>query len=192
MPLRRRGFFGAIGSVAEWCFGVVALFVDWRSWPRSRSGSSSRSATCSSERARGRSGRLRDGFIGVRTAARFGGIALAGFLLWLPLYFLSIQAEAARIIDPNGLIARRWELGLSILGALFALHAGAALLRGGRLRSFLNPLNVVWLAIRTFRGGLYISPRSRSGTRIAVPCRASAAGSRAHRNAPRKPAPSQK
>ena len=89
-----------------------------------------------------RSGRIRDGFIGVRTAARFGGVALAGLFMWLPLYFLALEAEAAQIIDPNGRIARQWQFWLSLLATLFALHAVAALLRGGRLRHFANPLNL--------------------------------------------------
>ena len=37
--------------------------------------------------------------------------------LWLPLYGMSLMAESARIIDPNGRIARQWELGLSVLAS---------------------------------------------------------------------------
>jgi hypothetical protein len=162
MPLPRLGFFGVIGSIAEWCFGVVSLFVGLAVLAAIPVGQFLALGYLLEAGGRvARSGRLRDGFIGVRTAAKFGGIALAGFLLWLPLYFLSIQAEAARIIDPNGRIARQWELWLSILAALFALHASAGLLRGARVRHFLNPFNVPWLVVRAFRGGLYTEARDR-------------------------------
>jgi hypothetical protein len=108
-----------------------------------------------------RSGRLRDGFIGVRSAARFGGAAMGGLLLWLPLYYLSLQAGAAQIIAPEGRIARQWQTWLAILSALVALHACGALLRGGRLRHFANPLNLPWLVVRGFRGGLLTAARDR-------------------------------
>ena len=71
------------------------------------------------------------------------------------------MAEAARIIDPNGRIARQWEVGLSVLAVLFALHVTAAVLRGGRFRDFLWPLNIVWLVRRALRGGLYTEARDR-------------------------------
>ena len=156
------GFFGAIGSAAEWGFGVVSLFVGLAVLAAIPVGQFLALGYLLEVSGRvARSGRLRDGFIGVRTAAKFGGVALAVFLMWLPLYFLSIQAEAARIIDPNGRIARQWELWLSILAGLAALHAGAALLRGARFRHFLNPLNIPWLVGRAFRGGLDTEARDR-------------------------------
>lgn len=162
MPRPRLGFFGAIRSAAEWCFGVVSLFVGLAVLAAIPIGQFLALGYLLEVGGRvARTGRLRDGFIGVRTAARFGGIALAGFVLWLPLYFLSIQAEAARIIDPNGRIARQWELWLSVLAGLVALHACGALLRGARVRHFLNPLNVPWLLVRALRGGLYTESRDR-------------------------------
>jgi hypothetical protein len=81
--------------------------------------------------------------------------------MWLPLYFISIQAEAAQIIAPNSSIAKQWHTWLSVLATLAALHATAALLRGGRLRHFANPLNLPWLLVRAVRGGLYTEARDR-------------------------------
>lgn len=161
MPLPR-GFFGVIGAAAEWCFGVCALFVGLAVLAAIPVGQFLALGYLLEAGGRvARSGRLRDGFVGVRTAAKFGGVALAGALLWLPLYFLSIQAEAARIIDPHGRIARQWEFWLSLLATLAALHGCAALLRGARVRHFLNPFNLLWLLRRAHRGGLYTEARDR-------------------------------
>jgi hypothetical protein len=166
MPELRHGLFrrafGFVASVAEWLFGAASLLLGLAvlaSVPVGQFLALGYLLEASGRVAR--SGRLRDGFIGVRTAAKFGGVALAGFLLWLPLYGMSIMAESARIIDPHGRIARQWEIGLTVLAVLFALHVTAAVLRGARFRDFLRPLNIVWLIRRAFRGGLYAEARDR-------------------------------
>lgn len=164
MPVRR-GFFGTVAVGIGWCFGVCALFVGLSVLAAIPIGQFLALGYLLEASGRvARSGRLRDGFIGVRTAARFGGVALAATLLWLPLYFLSFQAEAARIIDPNGRIAQQWAFWLGLLATLVALHGCAALLRGGRFRTFFNPLNLLWLVRRAFRGGLYTEARDRLWT----------------------------
>jgi len=162
MPLPSRGVFGTLATGLEWCFGVCALFVGLSVLAAIPVGQFLALGYLLEASGRvARSGRLRDGFIGVRTAARFGGVALAGALLWLPLYFLSIQAEAARIISPYGRIAQQWELWLTLLATLVALHAVGALLRGARFRHFFYPLNVLWVARQALRGGLYTEARDR-------------------------------
>lgn len=161
MPLPR-GVLGTLAAGAEWCFGVCALFVGLSVLAAIPVGQFLALGYLLEASGRvARSGRLRDGFIGVRTAARFGGVALAAALLWLPLYFLSIQAEAARVISPHHRIARQWEFWLTLLAALVALHGVGALLRGARFRHFFNPLNVLWVARRALRGGLYAEARDR-------------------------------
>ena len=171
MPLERQGVVrraaAFVGALAEWCFGVAALFVGLAVLAAVPVGQFLALGYLLEASGRvARSGRLRDGFIGVRVAARFGGVALAVFALWLPLYYLSIQAEAARIIDPHGRIARQWQLWLAVLATLAALHAVAAVLRG-RVRHFFNPLNVFWLVRRAFRGGLYSEARDRLWNTVA-------------------------
>ena len=47
-----------------------------------------------------RTGKLREGFIGVRLAARLGGVVLGSCLLLLPIRFVADMARAAEIIDP--------------------------------------------------------------------------------------------
>jgi hypothetical protein len=109
----------------------------------------------------GRTGRLRDGFIGIRKAARVGGIVLGITLVLLPLQVVVAPlAHSARIIDPHGSIARRWGLGLTALSVLAALHIAVACSRGGRLRWFLWPFtNPIWLVRRLLRGGYYNEAR---------------------------------
>jgi len=160
--VRRPGAFGAAGRAAEWCFGVVSIFLGLSVLAAIPLGQFLALGYLLDAAGRvARTGRIGDGFIGVRRAARFGGVALGLTALWLPLYYLSIQAEAARIIDPDGRIASRWTVWLTALALFGSLHGGAALLRGGRFRHFLNPFNVPWLMAKLFRGGLYRDARDR-------------------------------
>ena len=45
-----------------------------------------------------RSGRLRDGLVGMRTAARIGTTALVGLILLLPLRLFGDWAQSARLL----------------------------------------------------------------------------------------------
>ena len=106
-----------------------------------------------------RSGRLRDGFIGIRVAARLGGIVLASWLFLLPVRMLADMTHSAQIIDPGG----KWDAGLRlvlyvVMGLVF-VHIALACARGGRLRYFLWPFNFVWFLRRLFRGGYYAAAR---------------------------------
>ncbi len=161
MPVPRLGFFGSIRAALNWCFGVASLFVGLAVLAAIPVGQFLALGYLLEASGRvARSGRLRDGFIGVRTAAHFGGVAVAVLLMWLPLYFLSLQAEAAQIIDPNGRIARQWQGWLAALCVIGGFHATGALLRGGRFRHFLNPFNVPWLIARA-KPSLYTEARDR-------------------------------
>jgi hypothetical protein len=106
-----------------------------------------------------RSGRIRDGFIGVRLAARLGGAVFASWLLLWPVRFVADFARSAQIIDPGSETARSWRMGLLFLIGVTALHIAAACARGGRVRYFLWPFNVIWLLRRLWRGGYYTEAR---------------------------------
>ncbi len=106
-----------------------------------------------------RMGRLRDGFIGVRLAARLGGVVLGCWLLLLPVRLVAGLARSAQIIDPAGRVAEGWRVGLLVLIGLTAVHIGAACARGGKLRYFVWPFNVFWLLRRLLRGGYYAEAR---------------------------------
>ena len=104
------------------------------------------------------SGRIRDGFIGVRIAARLSGIVLASWLFLFPVRLLSDWTRAAQIINPDSQAAQ-WRLGLYIATALVFLHITLAFARGGKLRYFLWPFNFIWFVMRLFRGGYYQEAR---------------------------------
>ncbi len=155
----RQGF-GRVGSIIEYLFGLASLWLGLAvlaSLPIVNFLTLGYLLESSGRVAR--SGRLRDGFIGVRTAARFGGIAAAAFLFWLPLYAMSYMAERALIIDTSGRIARQWETWLIFLTTFYALHIVATCLRDGRLRSFFWPLNIVWLLRRCFQENIVKTAR---------------------------------
>jgi hypothetical protein len=163
----RRGVFAVITasinqicSAWEWLFGVSSLIVGLAvlaAIPVLQFLSLGYLLETSGRIAR--TGRLRDGFVGVRRAARVGSIFLGTWLVLLPLRLVATLAHSARIIDPEGEVARRWNVALLVLTLLGAAHVVAAVSRGGRLRYFLWPFNPVWLARRLWRGGYYTEAR---------------------------------
>ena len=96
-----------------------------------------------------RTGRLRDGFIGVRFAARLGAIVVLSFLGMLPGWIVADFARSAEIIDPGGKVAEAWQLGWLVLTVLTGLA----------FVFFATVGMVVWLAIRGVRGGFYTAAR---------------------------------
>jgi hypothetical protein len=106
-----------------------------------------------------RSGRMRDGFIGVRTAARLGGIVVASWLLILPVRLLADLAQSAEIIDPGSPRAAMWRSGVWVLAGATLVHIVFAVARGGKLRYFLWPFNFISLLVQLVRGGLYTRSR---------------------------------
>lgn len=154
--------FGMVGRVAEWLLGAAMLTLALSLLTAVPLGQVLVLGYMLEAGGRvARTRRVRDGFIGVRPAARLGGVAVAAFVLWLPLYAVSVVAESARIIDPAGTTATVWEGVLTALMAAYVLHVAAALAPGGRLRHFLNPLAVPLLALRILKGGLYADCRDR-------------------------------
>lgn len=85
------------------------------------------------------SGRITTGLIGVRKAARLGGIVLGTWMLLWPLRLVSLLAGSARLIEPDGRAERFWTVTLWVLTVLFVMHVVSACWRGGRLRSFFWP-----------------------------------------------------
>jgi hypothetical protein len=106
-----------------------------------------------------RTGKLREGFLGVRLAARIGKAIAAACLLMIPVWLVSAAATQAAVIDPGGPSARAWRLGLLLLIAVTFTHIASAALRGGKLIYFLWPFNALWLARRILRGGYYREAR---------------------------------
>ncbi len=107
-----------------------------------------------------RTGRLRDGLVGVRKASRIGSTVIGVWLFLLPLELVSSLANSAQLVDPGSTVSRLWKFGLVALTVLVTLHVIAACARGGRVRHFLLPFgNPFWIARRLRRGGAYSSAR---------------------------------
>src|SRR5262245_39458201 len=153
-------FFRGIGRGAEWLFGLVSLVAGLAvlaALPVLQFLSLGYLLEAGGRVAR--TGRLRDGFIGIRLAARLGSIALGVWLAMWPLRLVATVARAAYIIDPGGPTAQGWQIGLTIVTALTALHLIGAISRGGQLRYFFWPFNLIWLIRRLWRGGYYVESR---------------------------------
>jgi hypothetical protein len=162
LPNVFRVFFHTVYLGIEWAFGFVTLFVGLAvlaALPVLQFLSLGYLLEASGRVAR--TGRMRDGFVGVRKAARVGGVVLGTFLVTLPVWFVSDLAYEAEIVDQGGEIARAWRIGLFVLMAVTMVHVALAWAVGGKLRHFFWPFNFVTLLIRLFRGGYYAKSRDR-------------------------------
>ncbi len=84
-------------------------------------------------------GRLRDGFVGVRKASVLGNFSVGTWLVMWPARFASGMWQDANLIAPGGSHARNWRIILFLVTALTLWQITWACLRGGRLRHFLWP-----------------------------------------------------
>jgi hypothetical protein len=147
-------------SGMEWLFGVAVLFVGLAALATIPVLQLLSLGYLLESAARvARSGRLREAFIGVRTAARLGGIVVFAWLFLLPVRFVSDLAYSASVIDPGSRTAANWRTGLLILIGLTFAHVLLAVARDGKVRYFLWPFNFVWLIRRLLRGGYYTEAR---------------------------------
>ncbi|MEM7396189.1 MAG: hypothetical protein AAF492_27965, partial [Verrucomicrobiota bacterium] len=88
------------------------------------------------------SGRLRDGFVGVRKAARVGSMVLGIWLMLWPIRFLSGFWKEAALIDPTADKTQFLRVLLVVFTVFMFVHIIWACLRGGRLRHFFWPAPV--------------------------------------------------
>jgi hypothetical protein len=160
----RRSIFprilGGIGLVFEWLFGAFTLTIGLAvlaTIPVVQFLSLGYLLEASGRIAR--SGRMRDGFPGVRKAARVGGLVLGTWLWLLPLRLVSDLAYSARLINgPESPVARAWRIGLVVLTVVVVAHILWAWFRGGRLRHFLWPAPILFVST-VVRGGMYAQAR---------------------------------
>ncbi len=107
-----------------------------------------------------RTGRPRDGLIGVRRSARIGTVAAGAWLSLTPAWMVASYAHSAELIDPGGGGPRLWRIGLVVVLALCLGHIAGACARGGRAWHFLLPFGgPIWLRRRIREGGLYRDSR---------------------------------
>jgi hypothetical protein len=160
VPEERPGFVRRLGrgiaSVAGWCFGSISLIVALAfiaSVPIVQF--LALGYLLEAAGRIGRTGRFRDAFPGVRLASRLGGIVLGTWLVTLPWRYSRVLLIDAELIDPDSpqtLFVRRL---LVVLAVLTPLQIVLALSRGGRLRYFFAPLNIVWFVRRMRHGGYF-------------------------------------
>tara|TARA_R110002096_G_scaffold74283_17_gene176128 strand:- start:971 stop:2038 length:1068 start_codon:yes stop_codon:yes gene_type:complete len=86
-----------------------------------------------------RTGRLRDGFVGIRKASILGGLAIFTWLALLPVRFVSSLWRDAELIDPESGPTTFMLVALVIFSVLAFGHITWACVRGGRARHFLWP-----------------------------------------------------
>ncbi len=170
LPDRLRRAVAGVGSVVGWGFGAASMVVGLAvlaALPVAQFLTLGYFLEASGRV--GRTGRVRDGWIGVRRAGRVGAIVAGCYLSTLPLQIVGSLASSAELIDPDGPIARRWRLGLLGFSILTGTQVVAACARGGRLRDFAWPPGTLfWMARRLGRGGLYAESRDATWTFVAA------------------------
>jgi hypothetical protein len=140
LPVR---FWRGLCSALEWLFGLACLLVGLAvlaSVPVLQFLALGYLLESSGRIAR--KGRLRDGFIGIRGAARIGGFILGPWLWLLPIRLSADLWYDAWLIDPQSAAARGWSIGFTLLTVAILIHIAWAWLRGGRVRHFLWPAPV--------------------------------------------------
>jgi hypothetical protein len=138
--VEKRGFFQKVGSGLDWLFGLAALLVLVAACsvvPVLNFLSLGYLLNVSGTIAR--TGRFRDGFIGVRKAAVLGSLAAGVWIVVWPARLLSTMWKDAELIAPGSGIAKGWHAGLIVVIALTLAHIVWACVRGGKLRHFLWP-----------------------------------------------------
>ncbi|MBL9139535.1 MAG: hypothetical protein JNK85_26945 [Verrucomicrobiales bacterium] len=90
-------------------------------------------------------GRLRDGWVGIRKASVIGRFAVGTWLVLLPIRFLTSLANEAALVEAQGRSARTWEIAVDSLWVLALIHIVWAGVRGGRLHHFLWPAPIRFL-----------------------------------------------
>lgn len=156
-----RGAWRLFTSTVEWLFGAATLIVGLAVLAALPIlGFLSLGYLLEAAGRVGRTGRLRDGFIGVRRAARVGSLVAGTWLMLLPLRAVSSFLASAQIIAPDSPSTRAWSVLLTALTIGMGLHIGLACMRGGRFRYFLWPFgNLIWVVRRLSAGGYYSEAR---------------------------------
>ena len=136
----KKGFVHSLASILDWSFGFVALLALL--------------AACSVvpvlnflslgyllhvSGTIARTGRIRDGFIGVRKAAVIGSIAAGTWLVVWPARLVSGMWRDAELIAPGSSVAKAWHAGLIVVIVIVIAHIMWACVRGGKIRYFLWP-----------------------------------------------------
>jgi hypothetical protein len=93
-----------------------------------------------------RSGRIRDGFPGVRRASRIGSFVVGALLISIPARILSSLWKDAEIVAPGSSGAALWRIATFLVTSVTLFQILWASLRGGRLHHFLWPAPLQFIA----------------------------------------------
>jgi hypothetical protein len=157
----------AIGFALHWCFGLasmIAILAVLATVPLLQFLSLGYLLECSGRVAR--SGRLRDGFVGLNKAARIGSIWLGTWLCLWPARFVASLAYDAHLASPDSPQSRAWRFAALIVTVLTVVHIVSAWMRGGKLRHFLWPAPIKFLK-RIYRGRVYSDARDATWDFVA-------------------------
>ncbi|MCP4194026.1 MAG: hypothetical protein GY768_25745 [Planctomycetaceae bacterium] len=105
-----------------------------------------------------RTGRIRDGFVGVRKAAQVGSIVLGSWIVLWPARAVSSLWYSSYLLNGPSFESRLWRIGLIVITSLTVLHLVWAWFRGGRFFHFLWPAPIQLLC-RLRKGGIYSAAR---------------------------------
>lgn len=108
-----------------------------------------------------RSGRLRDGLVGVRTAARIGSLVAGTWLVLFPVRAVSSFYYSSLLINGSQGVTRGWWWAFVSLSLLTIIHILWAWFRGGRFRHFLWPAPIQFIR-RLQEGDVFQSARDRT------------------------------
>ena len=158
MPWLFRPLRGAL-QVGDWVFGALALIIGLAvlaTIPAVQLLSLGYLLEVSGRVAR--SGQLRDGFVGVRRAARLGRIALGVTLLMTPLWIATSLRFSSQLIDPRSRATLVWNVAVAAIAVVVLFQIVTGCLRGAKLRHFLLPRP--WHSLRlALRPGAYAAAR---------------------------------
>lgn len=136
----KKSFLNMVASVLDWIFGFVALIALIAACsviPVLNFLSLGYLLNVSGTIAR--TGRVRDGFIGVRKASVIGSVAAGVWVVVWPARLLADFWRDAELIAPGGGVARAWHVGLVVVTVITLAHIAWACIRGGKLWHFLWP-----------------------------------------------------
>ncbi|MBG89398.1 MAG: hypothetical protein CMO80_21225 [Verrucomicrobiales bacterium] len=92
-----------------------------------------------------RTGKFKEGFIGIRRAARLGSIVAGAWVCFLPVRFVASLWRDAVLLGNGSDIENGFEIGLMLLTVITVWHVVWACLRGGRLRNFIWPAPIKFI-----------------------------------------------
>ena len=152
---RLRRIWQGVGAVAHWLFGLVSLIVllsITATLPVIQFLSLGYLLESSARIIR--SGRIRDGFVGINLAARIGSVGAGAMLCMLPVRMFSSLWNSSYLLNGDVGQTRALRFILFLSAFLAITHIAWATFRGGNFRHFCWPAPIAFWK-RFLKGKLY-------------------------------------